>query len=191
MRIWHRALPILAILTLAAAPAVADPYAPDFELSLEGGYQRSLTTLQDFAEDSIGLGVGLGYKLNDRFVIGGDFHYTNYNLNDDLFSGFLGELQLDLAHFEYLGFAKCYLSDGRYRTYVKGGAGVFNGQSKITYQGAQGTGSSMDPGMMGSVGLQLVGSRDSATYIEFGYRRVLGDDIHWYGVSLGAAFFIW
>lgn len=190
MHDWTRAAITLAALLLLATPASAQ-WEPNYELSLQGGYDHTLDTLGEATDGGFGLGTSLGYRMSPDFIVGADFHLNSYSVADEVTAGILGEMNVSMALYEFAAFAKHYVGSGNYRFYGKGGAGLFYGRSKVSYQGQEYVGDSYDPGMSASIGFQIEGRRNSATFFEASYRRVLGDDVHWFGFSVGANFFVW
>jgi len=177
-------------LGLLSTPAQAQ-YEPNFELSVQGGYDRTFSVLKDFAEDGFAAGASLGYRFTDRLVLGGDLQFHSFHPNDSVTAPFGGNIEISSTMVEYAGFAKLYLNDGKRRLYARGSAGLFHGRTEITYLGVQMAGTSDDPGMSGALGLELFGRNNSATFFEASYRRLIGEDIHWVSFSVGASFFIW
>jgi Outer membrane protein beta-barrel domain len=184
------AIALVITVSTASTSALAQ-YEPNFELSVQGGYDRTLSALKDVAEDGFGAGASLGYRFSDRLVIGGDFQFHNYNINELLTSGFQTPIDVSMRMVEYAGFAKLYLNDSDQRLYVRGSAGLFAGRTAINFLGNQAVATTTDPGVSGAIGFQLFGQRNSATFFEASYRRLIGEDVHWVGFSVGASFFVW
>ncbi len=184
-------LGLALVLLLVVVGGAQAQYEPNFELSLQGGYDGNLTSLGDVADDGFATGASLGYRLADRLVVGGDFRYHNFNVNSAFTAGFPSTIDVTMTMLEFGGFVKAYTNSGDHRFYLRGTAGVFRGRTEVDYRGQQQLSTTTDPGISGAVGFEIVGHRNSATFFEASYRRVLGDDLQWLSVSLGASFFIW
>ena len=191
MQTWYRAAIALAALALLTSPASADKWEPDFEWTLQGGYDYTLDILGEATDGGFSAGTTLGYRATASWILGADFHYNGYGVSDRLTAGFSDAIDIDMSMFELTGFVKRYLNSGSYRLYAKTGGGVFYGRSEVNYQGLQSTGSSYDPGVTGALGFQLDGGRNASTFFEASYRRVLGEDIHWFAFGVGVNFGIW
>lgn len=182
---------VLTLVVCLGSSMAHAQYRPNYELSLQGGYDQTLSTLKNFAEDGFAGGASLGYRFSERLVLGGDVQLHSFHVNDAITDPFSNNIDISSTMLETGGFAKLYLNQRDQRLYVRGSGGIFYGRTKANYLGVESTGTSTDPGMSGAVGLELFGPRNSATYFEASYHRILGEDIHWMSFQMGASFFLW
>jgi hypothetical protein len=181
----------LAALVFMGVSSAQAQYEPKYEFSVQGSYAQTFSALKDFASSGIGGSASLGYRYSDRLVIGADATLHSFQPNDSVTAAFSNNIDISSILVEGAGFAKLYTNTGNRRVYLRGSAGVFHARTSVNYLGLKGTGTLTDPGMSAGVGIELIGHRNSATYFEASYRRMLGEDVHWVSFSVGASFFIW